>query len=122
MSDFTYHRTPRAFEIATMCVRSAMQERLDVQSSSAIDAADAGAIFRPGTSYLWLRVSDKQHGASNPASVHLNRRQAAALAELLNRWLATGKLEAAPVAGEEAEDKWEATAADSSSHKGHPTP
>ncbi len=75
-------KTQRGFELIER--RANLDEhgvvRLVQQSSAVGDYPDA--IYRPGSSYLWI---DEHH--------HLNREQVAELVLHLNRWLSNGHLD-----------------------------
>ena len=74
--------TPRGFEVIYFDDHNNQACRLQQSSATGNREED---IERPGTSFVWLGAADY--------SMHLNRQQAAAIAKLLSRWVATGSFE-----------------------------
>lgn len=75
-------KTCRNFEIIEF--KDYYDKECSVQVSSVIIEKYPDAFEKPGTSALWIGQGDER--------MHLNREQARVLCNIINSWLATGKL------------------------------
>jgi hypothetical protein len=78
-------QTSRGFQIITF--NDANEKECELQQSSAFDDTDRGW-NAPGSSYVWLGVGDYSE------RMHLHREHVLELINVLQGWLADGKLDA----------------------------